>query len=160
MDKRQQTCCFTGHRQIPDSHTARLEKTLETTLCSLIQQGVIYYGAGGALGFDTLAALTVLRLREKFPQIRLILVLPYPQQDQYWNPQQQQIYRQILSRADKVIYLAPRYTPACMHQRNRHLVEHSGVCVAYATKFTGGTAYTVSYAAKKGVPVINLAEKL
>ena len=160
MDNRFKTCCFTGHRQILASHAVPLQNALENTLRSLIQQGVIYYGAGGALGFDTMAALTVLRLRREFPQLRLILVLPCPQQDQYWNPQEQEIYRQILAQADKIIYLSPRYTPFCMHQRNRHLIDHSGTCIAYLTKSSGGTAYTTAYAAQKGVPVINLAEKL
>ena len=44
-------------------------------------------------------------------------------------------------------------------KRNRHLVDHSGVCVAYLTESRGGTAYTVDYARKNGVPVINLGEK-
>ena len=160
MDNRFKTCCFTGHRQIPTAHAAPLQNALENALRSLIQQGVIYYGAVGALGFDTIAALTVLRLRREFSQLRLIMVLPCPQQDQYWNPQEQAIYRQILAQADKIIYLSPRYTPSCMHQRNRHLIDHSGTCIAYLTKSSGGTAYTTAYAAQKGVPVINLAEKL
>ena len=45
-----------------------------------------------------------------------------------------------------------------MHKRNRHLVDNSSVCVSYMTKNTGGTAYTVGYAIKNHVQVINLAE--
>ena len=36
----------------------------------------MFYGAGGALGFDTLAAQTVLDMKKEYPQLRLILVLP------------------------------------------------------------------------------------
>ena len=39
-------------------------------------QGIRAYEAGGALGFDALAAQTVIRLRESCPGMKLILVLP------------------------------------------------------------------------------------
>ncbi len=160
MTIKEKTCCFTGHREIPAHLYPALTKALEETLRGLIRQGVLYYGAGGALGFDTLAARTVLRLREEMPQIRLILVLPCPQQDRYWNLQDQKIYRDIMNRADKVVFLSPNYTRGCMHRRNRHLVDCSSVCVAYCIKPSGGTAYTVAYAKQKGLSVINLAGRL
>ena len=50
------TCCFTGHRRIPPEAVAPLRERLEAEIESLIRQGVRYFGAGGALGFDTLAA--------------------------------------------------------------------------------------------------------
>ena len=158
MTIKEKTCCFTGHREIPDSLYPALTEALETTLRQLIRQGVWYFGAGGALGFDTLAARTVLRLREEIPQIRLILVLLCPQQTKYWSEPDQKRYRDIMRRADKVVFLSPNYTRGCMHRRNRHLVDESGVCVAYCVKPSGGTAYTVAYARKKGLPVINLAD--
>ena len=63
----------------------------------------------------------------------------------------------IKAQADKVVYMAQQYTPGCMHKRNRHLVDHSGVCVCYLTKESGGTAYTVNYAKRHGVEIINIA---
>jgi len=42
-----------------------------------------------------------------------------------------------------------------MHKRNRHLVDNSSVCVCYLNKENGGTAYTVDYAGKKGLELIN-----
>lgn len=72
---REQTCCFTGHRQIPQEEQTEIVARLERTIISLNQMGVRFYGAGGALGFDTLAAKTVIHLRESCPSIKLILVL-------------------------------------------------------------------------------------
>lgn len=66
-------------------------------------------------------------------------------------------YERIKAQADKVVYMAQQYTPGCMHKRNRHLVDHSGVCVCYLTKESGGTAYTVNYAKRHGVEIINIA---
>lgn len=50
-------------------------------------------------------------------------------------------------------------TPDSMHRRNRHLVDHSGTCICYLTRSTGGAAYTVDYARRKGLHVINIAEE-
>ena len=45
-----------------------------------------------------------------------------------------------------------------MFKRNRHLVNHSSACICYLEKPTGGTAYTVNYARKCGLQIINLME--
>lgn len=63
------TACFTGHRIIPLLERHTVSKALENAVIASIENGYRYFGAGGALGFDTMAALTVLRLRNKYPQI-------------------------------------------------------------------------------------------
>ena len=153
-----QTCCFTGHRVIPQEKLPLIQKRLEEEVIHLIQQGVRYFGAGGALGFDTLAALTVLRLRESFPHIRLILVLPCREQAAGWPEKDVRTYEQIKCRADKVVFTSEHYFRGCMQRRNRHLAEHSGVCVCYLDKSSGGTRYTVDTCRRLGIPIINLAQ--
>ena len=156
---REKTCCFTGHRDLPFLKRKLIARKLEQTVTGLIQSGVQYFGAGGALGFDTLAAQTVLKLKKEYPHIKLILVLPCLSQTQGWREGDIQIYETIKAAADKVVYTSQQYTRDCMHKRNRHLVDHSGVCVCYLTQDKGGTAYTVNYAKKQGLEVINLAGK-
>lgn len=154
---REKTCCFTGHRQIPAREAEVIQKRLETTVTSLYQRGVCYYGAGGARGFDTLAALTVLRLRKTCPGMKLILVLPCLSQARGWLNRDIDLYESIKTQANKVVYTSREYFSGCMHKRNRHLVDHSSVCVCYLTRQTGGTAYTVDYAKACGLNIINLA---
>ena len=67
-------------------------------------------------------------------------------------------YGRIKAQADKIVYTSQQYTPGCMHKRNRHLVDHSSVCVCYLNRGNGGTAYTVDYAEKQKLEVINLAQ--
>lgn len=155
MKKR--TCCFTGHRKIPPEQYEEIRKRLKSEITAMIQQGVIYFGAGGALGFDTMAAQTVLALREQYPQIKLILVLPCKTQTRGWNEEEKATYENIKKACDKYIYISDAYTYGCMHERNRHLVDSSSYCICYLTKYSGGTAYTVEYAKKKGLTVMNLA---
>lgn len=154
---RAQTCCFTGHRKIPQELETELAKRLEATIEELIENGYRFFGAGGALGFDTMAAQTVIRLRGRYPQIRLILVLPCVTQADRWPERDQETYRGIMEQADKVVYVSQEYTRSCMFARNRHLVDCSSACICYLAESTGGTAYTVDYARKNGLKVINLA---
>ena len=151
------TVCFTGHRVIPEKDYPEIQKRLEDEIIALIHQGARYFGAGGALGFDTMAALCVLKLRTEFPHIRLILVLPCREQAERWSERNKKIYGQILKQADKVVYTAERYYRGCMLKRNRYLVDNSAICVCYLTEDSGGTAYTAEYARQKGLQIINLA---
>ena len=151
------TACFTGHRRIPQDRN--LSKALHDTILQLINAGYCYFGAGGALGFDTLAAETVLALKTKFPHIKLILVLPCLTQANGWSMADKKRYAEIKQAADKVVYTSQNYSFGCMHKRNRHLVDNSSVCVCYLTEAKGGTFYTVNYAREKGLQVINVAEQ-
>ena len=151
-----QTCCFTGHRTIPENAHEEIQKRLETEIVNLIHQGVRHFCAGGARGFDTMAALTVLKLKPVFLFIRLILVLPCKEQTKGWDKEDIETYRKILGQADEVIYVSGHYHPGCMQNRNRRLVDYSEFCICYLTESKGGTTYTVHYARRKGLQVINL----
>lgn len=153
-----QTCCFTGHRKIPPERYEVIAERLRCQITALIHQGVLYFGTRGALGFDTMAARSVLELRELYPQIRLILVLPCKKQTRGWSDADVVMYKRIKKACDKYVYISDAYTSDCMYKRNRHLVNFSSYCICYLTKRTGGTAYTVDYAKKRGLTVINLAD--
>lgn len=114
--------------------------------------------AGGALGFDTLAARTVLRLKKEFPKIRLVLALPCPPEEQTlkWTNQQRGEYQEILEQADEVITLSPKYVDGCMLERNRYMVNNSVKLIHYLRSDRGGTKYTVKYAKTRGIELIEL----
>lgn len=155
---REKTCCFTGHRELPTGWRRwKLTAELEKAIIAQIDKGIKYFGAGGALGFDALASRTVLKLKKKYPDIKLILVLPCVNQTRRWPAEAVEEYERIKAQADKVVYTSQEYTQGCMHKRNRHIVDHSSVCICYLTKEDGGTAYTVDYARKKGLEVVNVA---
>lgn len=157
---KEKTVCFTGHRVIPPLHADPIKRKLKDTLTELIENGYYYFCAGGALGFDMLAALSVLELKKTYPQIRLILILPCVSQANRWSKEDQNIYESIKMQADKIIYTSFEYTRGCMHKRNRRLVDSSSVCVCYLTRERGGTAYTVKYSSEHRLRVINIAPEL
>ena len=143
---KEKTVCFTGHRDIPMLKKNAMIKRLKKTLIELIESGYCFFGAGGALGFDTIAAQTVLDLKKDYPHIKLILVLPCISQTRGWNESDIRMYEYIKEAADKYVYTSENYFNGCMQKRNRHLVDNSSVCVCYLTERKGGTDYTVKYA--------------
>lgn len=155
---REKTCCFTGHRDISPLDYGRVKDALYKAVKNLIEEGVVYFGCGGALGFDTMAAKTVLDLKKEYPHIKLIMVYPCKNQTEFWQKRDIEIYDHIRAACDKHVYVSETYTKACMFKRNRHLVDHSRYCICYLTRAGGGTRYTVNYALEQGLQVINLAE--
>lgn len=149
------TCCFTGHRVIAKNDKAKLICDLEKTVEELIQKGVKHFIAGGAVGFDTLAAKAVLKMKEKYDVI-LEIAVPCKNQDAKWSKKQQEEYQQILNSADKVTVLFDKYVTGCMHFRDAFMVDNSDILVAYYRGRQGGTQYTFLYAESRGLKVINL----
>ena len=150
------TVCFTGHRNIAHEDAVRLPALLDGTLTDLIGRGATVFRAGGAIGFDTVAALKVLELKERYPHIRLELILPCRNQTEYWEGTAVRTYQYILKRADSHLFLFDTYFDGCMLERDRRLVDGSDVCVAYCNRSRGGTAYTFTQALRAGLEVINL----
>ena len=150
------TACFTGHRNIAYEDALRLPALLDRVLTDLIERGATTFRAGGAIGFDTVAALKVLELKERYPRIRLELILPCRNQTEYWEETAVRTYQYILSRADSHRFLFDTYFDGCMLERDRKLVEGSDVCVAFCKRSRGGTAYTFTHALRAGLEVINL----
>lgn len=151
------TACFTGHRNLNKCEMEKIKALLNRVILELIIQGYRYFGSGGARGFDTMAALTVLELKKDFPHIRLILVLPCENQTNGWNTVDIKMYNYIKTHADKTVYTSKKYFSGCMQKRNRHLVDNSSVCICYLNKQYGGTLYTVRYAKLQGLRILNLA---
>lgn len=156
MIKRESTCCFTGHRTIPLSEVQIIEKSIELLIVELVGQNINCFICGGALGFDMLAAEAVLKLKNKYQHIQLFLALPCKNQSKGWSSKEKEAYEYIIESADNVHYTSELYYRGCMHARNRYMVDNSAVCICYKRKQTGGTAYTVEYAAKKGLKIIEI----
>lgn len=160
MLDRKRTACFTGHRNLPENQVAKIKKLLDQTIEKLYEKGVIFFGVGGALGFDTEAEKAVLRAKEKHREIKLILVLPCKNQDKYWSDENKREYHSIIKKADKIVYTTENYSNGCMLSRNRHLVNYSGYCVCYLNQNRGGTAYTVNYAQNNGLTILNIFDDI
>jgi len=160
--ERETSCCFSGHRVMSKQERERLLYRLRSTVLWLVSKGVVRFHAGGALGFDTIAATTVIDIKRKEPDVKLILDLPYKSQTRNWSDGDKRIYDFILENADKVSFCGKdpnsrEEASGLLHKRNRILVDSCAYCVCYMKNSKGGTAYTVDYAKKKDLEIINLA---
>lgn len=153
------SACFTGHRDLTGD-ISQLEEQLYNVLERAVKNAEITeFYSGAAIGFDEICSKTILKLRAKYPQIRLHLILPCPPQEQSakWNKAQRSEYMKILAAADTVEQTSQYYYSGCMKKRNARLVELSDCCFCFlnTSKSHSGTAQTVRMALNKKIMVIN-----
>lgn len=133
-------CVFTGHREMEEDFSAR---KLRLAIERVIKEGVTTFYNGMAKGFDLAAATAVLRLKKKYPQIKLIACIPCYGQEKYFCERDKKRYVETLKKADEKIVLSPAYYRGCMQARDRYMAERAQVMIAYCKKAEGGAAYTV-----------------
>jgi len=154
-------CCFTGYRpqKFPfklNSNIAEyslLISRIEKTVTSLIEDDCKVFYSGMAEGFDMIGGETLLELRKKYKEIKIIAVVPCKNQEIKWKPEQQKRYKHLLKKCDKVIILQDNYTTDCMNKRNKYMVEHSSVVIACFNGKPSGTGNTIRIAKEKGCKV-------
>ena len=153
-------CCLTGHREIKKTRPSEVIAKLENTLVDLIEnEEFTDFRTGGAKGFDTIAATTIIKLKKKYPHIKLHLFLSHKNQSSGFSHVEKQVYDFILKNADSVQYTSQKYYDGVFLARDRQLVDGSDICVALLETLSGGTYYTVNYARKQKIPVHNITRK-
>lgn len=153
-EKRRFRCCFTGHR--PQKLTRPVDDIkidLENEIIASIQEGYTTFITGMACGTDIWAGRIVVRLKDRFPDIRLIAAIPFPEFSDKWEPEWQDRCQLLLSQADLVKTICPDYRETAYMERNAWLVDHSAKLIAVYDGSPGGTRNTIRYARKNGIPV-------
>ncbi len=152
------TACFTGHRpsDLPfkesetDVKFQKYKTLLELTIARLYAKfDVRVFMTGMALGIDLIAAETVLKMKKRYKDIRLVAVLPCREQTDLWNENDRIRHDAVMRQADNSFMVCEEYSEDCMIERNRYLVENSAYCVATWTGSVGGTSMTVNMAKKE-----------
>ena len=145
------TCFFTGHRIIPNDSRPALRNRIKNACIDLIKNNnVTDFITGGALGFDTIAALVVLELKKEYPNIKLYLYFPCTNQSVKWTAYDKKMWESIKLMADDYKYISDMpYVAGCMQLRNKAMVDDAQYCVAYCTRNFGGTFSTIKYAKEK-----------
>ncbi len=152
------TCFFSGHRYIAYDEAVKVKSRLNEELLNAVNAGFTQFISGGAIGFDTLAAELVIRLREDYGDIRLILYLPCTNHTKNWNEIERARFERIFSLSDEVYYVTREdYRDGCMKKRNKAMTEASDMCIAYLKNPVSGTAQAVKLAEKRGIKIVNIA---
>lgn len=164
MRAKQESCCFTGHRpdKLPwqydetDPHCVSLKRRIADAIESAYAEGFRHFLCGMALGCDLYFCESVLALREKYPNITIEAAIPCPTQASAWPPGEQERYRRLVAACDAETMVSTHYTPYCMLRRDRYMVDHASLVIAAFDGTPGGTRYTIEYAMKRGVTVVDL----
>ena len=159
------TVCFTGLR--PQSLEWKFNENcefclaykqkLKATIEMLIKNGYLNFISGMALGVDMYATEIVLKFKEKYKNIKLSCFIPCLNQDLKWGGEYKKTYKQILEKADHVLYVNEKnYFQGCYQIRNKKMVDNADLVVAGFSKSNQGrgTKSTVDYALKKNKPVL------
>lgn len=139
------TVVFIGHSECYELPVKQLEKEIE----KCIKQGVTTFFSGGQGDFDRLSAGTVYRLKEKYPYIKNILVIPYLS----FRVFNDKIF-------DEIVYpegFEKYYFKAAIIERNKYMVSHSDTAICYINHNWGGAIRTYKYARKCDLKIVNLA---
>ncbi|MBR5849514.1 MAG: DUF1273 family protein [Alistipes sp.] len=146
------TVAFTGHR----TYRGEADEALFALLCRLCEQGMRTFLCGMAVGFDLAATEQVIALRERYPEVRLVAVIPFAGQARSFSTVERRRYERLLEEADEQILLSETYYKGCYQARNYYLVEHAAALVAWYDGSAGGTQQTFLAALHRGLRVENL----
>lgn len=165
MPNRQESCCFTGHRpgKMPwkydesDPRCLALKRRIRDAVEAAYEEGFRHFLCGMAQGCDMYFCESVLALRERFPEVSVEAAIPCPTQASAWPAAQQERYARLVAACDMETLVSARYTSACMHRRDRYMVDHAALLIAAFDGTAGGTWYTVNYAMRQGLAIVDLA---
>lgn len=165
MRARQESCCFTGHRpgKLPwgyneeDPRCLALKRRMADAVAAAYEQGYRHFLCGMAQGCDLYFCECVLALREERPDVTVEAAIPCPTQADAWPAAQRERYDRLVSSCDFETLVSARYTPSCMQRRDRYMVDHASLLIAAFDGTAGGTRYTVEYAMRRGISVVDLA---
>lgn len=164
MRGRPVSCCFTGHRpaKLPwgtdesDPRCVAFKERLRVVIERAAEDGYTHFICGMAEGCDLYCAEAVLALKALYPEVTLEAAIPCPTQADGWSEAQRERYRYLLSRCDYETLVQEKYTRDCMQRRNRYMVDHSALLIALHDGLPGGTRYTIEYALRRGVNIIDV----
>lgn len=167
MNLELESFCFTGYRpqKFPfpldrsNAEYINLENKLKNTVFSLPADNGLTFYTGMAMGFDIIAAETVLLFRRSVKaDIKLIGVIPFRAQPLRFKSEWRERYNAVAEEADELIFLENNYTPGCYQRRNEYMVNCSDAVITWFDGTPGGTLNTLRYAKRKNRQIINLCE--
>lgn len=164
MRGKQSACCFTGHRpgKLPwryreeDPRCVCLKKRIADAVEAAYQEGYCHFLCGMAQGCDLYFCEAVLALRSRHADVTVEAAIPCPTQPDGWPQAQRERYERLVAACDFETLVSERYTPSCMQRRDRYMVDHASLLIAAFDGSPGGTRYTVEYAMRQGLQIVDL----
>lgn len=163
--RREETCCFTGHRpnKLPwgrdeaDPRCVALKSRMASELEKAYQRGYRHFISGMALGCDFYFFETALALRAHHSEVTLEAAIPCEEQAARWREQDRNRYFSLIEQCNYETLVQRHYTAGCMQRRDRYMVDRSSLLLAaYDGMTLGGTMYTLTHAIRQGLETVVL----
>ncbi len=122
--------------------------SLRNAIINLIEDGAVNFLSGGMGNFDWITARIVYELKDTYPNIKNILVIPYLT----FKIRNKNIFDEILFPENFEKY----HFKAAIIKRNRYMVDNSQCAVCYVKHSWGGAAKTYDYAKKCHLSIIDI----
>lgn len=144
-------CMFCGHKDIFNEY--KISEKITDNLIDLIENKKVHtFYSGGMGNFDKLCEKCVRKLKNKYPVIRLCLIIPYMSKKILQNSEYYyQMYDEI-SEPD----LGDVFYKRAIEKRNRWMVDNSDYIISFVFRDYGGAYNTLKYAIKKDVQIIDI----
>ncbi len=140
---------ISGHRILPQEHYNHIYIETEKYLKQLRPEKII---SGLALGYDQLVA--VIAFRNNIPVIGAI---PFIGQENRWSEKQKITYKKIIEKCSETVIVSDGdYAVWKLMERNKYIVDHSDVVLAYFSGQSSGTSNCVKYAETLNKQIINI----
>ena len=82
--------------------------------------------------------------------------IPCPTQADTWPTALRQRHAALIAACDFETLVSERYSSTCMQRRDRYMVDHASLLIAAFDGSAGGTRYTVEYAMRRGLDIVDL----
>ena len=145
MDKNK-TAVFIGHGDCP-----LLVEDIIPYIEESIKNGVDTFLNGGQGSFDRTCAQAVYFVKQKHPEIKSILVIPYHS----FRIFDESLFDEIITpdTSNSVSYTGYK---TAIPKRNKYMVDNASTAICYVTHISGGAYKTYQLAEKKNLSIINI----
>ena len=146
------TITFCGHSNFSFDNTVK-EKLKELLLQKIRKNPACKFYLGGYGDFDSLCLNILKEIKIQFPNIKLLFITPYLDNN-YSKLETAKLYY------DGIIYPPLENVPRqfCISKRNEWMVNEADFLIAFVKYSWGGAAKTLEYAKRKKVEFFNLAD--
>lgn len=134
------TCFFIGHRDVPEEIRPRLFTAIER---HITEYGVMEFVAGHYGAFDRMAACAVRNAKAQYPDVRLVLLLPYfpyERMDEVKDEYDGSYYPPGMEKVPK---------PFAIVKANEHMIKTSKYLICYNRGYVGKTRDFVGMALRR-----------
>lgn len=147
---RESFAVFIGHRDCSEITVETVKPIIE----KVIDDGVVAFLNGGQGHFDRVCAKAVSELKEKHPNIKSYLIIPYDG----FKVFDESLFDEIISPYPDDFM--PNYFRGAIPKRNHMMVDNASVAICYVKHSSKGSAKTLDYAMKSNLKIYNLYDIL